>query len=139
MLLEAEEELIRWEAKVPNTDGLLLQAEAAVYLAQGRLDEIPLQKLNEFCRHGGDPTWLAILRMLAGQTDDAMELLQVGLDRRPLDNPSRMLMGEMLRTRGDTAGAIPFFWSARFNRIAAYDTCFLSHAGSSGCWPNGLG
>ena len=106
LLLEAEEELIRWEAKVPNTDGLLLQAEAAVYLAQGRLDKIPLQKLNEFCRHDGDPTWLAILRMLAGQTDDAMELLQVGLERRPLDNPSRMLMGEMLQTKRDTAGAI---------------------------------
>ncbi len=106
LLLEAEEELIRWEAKVPDTDGLRLQAEAAVYLAQGRLDKIPLQKLNEFCRHGGDPTWLAILRMLAGQTDDAMKLLQVGLERRPLDNPSRMLMGEMLRTKGDTAGAI---------------------------------
>lgn len=106
LLLEAEEEVIKWEAKVRDTDGLLLQAEAAVYLAQGRLDKIPMQKLNEFCRHGGDPTWLAILRMMAGQTDDAMELLQVGLERRPLDNPSRMFIGEMLRTKGDTAGAI---------------------------------
>jgi tetratricopeptide (TPR) repeat protein len=106
LLLRAEEEVIRWKEKVRDTDGLLLQAEAAVYLALGRLDKIPMQRLDEFSRHGGDPTWLAILRMIAGRTTDAMELLQIGLERRPLDNPSRMFLGEILRTKGDTAGAI---------------------------------
>jgi DNA-binding winged helix-turn-helix (wHTH) protein len=106
LLLEAEEEVHKAEPKVHDTDALLLQAKTAVYLAQGRLDKIPLEKLKEFCRHGGDPTWLAIMRMVAGQTDEAMGLLQGWLERRPLDNPSLMFMGEMLRTKGDTAGAI---------------------------------
>jgi DNA-binding winged helix-turn-helix (wHTH) protein len=106
LLLRAEEEVIKWKEKVRDTDGLLLQAEAAVYLALGRLDKIPMQRLDEFSRHGGDPTWLAILRLIAGRTTDAMELLQLGLERRPLDNPSRMFLGEILRTKGDTTGAI---------------------------------
>jgi tetratricopeptide (TPR) repeat protein len=106
LLLEAEEEVHRAEPKVSDTDGLLLNAKTAVYLSQGRLDRIPFTKLEDFSRHGGDPTWLAILRMLAGQTDESMELLRGWLERRPLDNPARMFMGELLRSKGDTTNAI---------------------------------
>ena len=108
LLLEAEEEVHRAEPKVSDTDGLLLNAKTAVYLSQGRLDRIPFAKLEDFSRQGGDPTWLAILRMLGGQTDESMKLLRGWLERRPLDNPARMFMGELLRSKGDTTNAIRF-------------------------------
>jgi len=106
LLFKAEEEVHQAESRVPDSDGLLWAAKSAVYLAEGRLDRIPVTKLEDFARNGGDPTWLAILRMLAGQTEQPMELLRKWLERRPLDNPARMFMGELLRTRGDTANAI---------------------------------
>ena len=108
LLLEAEEEVHRAEPKVSDTDGLLLNAKTAVYLSQGRLDRIPFAKLEDFSRQGGDPTWLAILRMLGGQTDESMKLLRGWLECRPLDNPARMFMGELLRSKGNTTNAIRF-------------------------------
>ena len=33
-------------------------------------------------------------------------MLRMQIERNPLDNPSRMFLGEVLRTQGDTAGAI---------------------------------
>src|SRR5262249_1204702 len=105
-VLKAEQEIHGAEAKLPDSDGSLLIAKTAVYLAQGRLDRIPAAKLAAFTLRGGDPTWLGTLRMLAGQTDEAIAMLREWLERNPMRNPARMFMGEMLRTRGDTADAI---------------------------------
>src|SRR5260370_306578 len=44
VLYQAEEELHRAEQVLPGSDGLLLSTQAVVYLAQGRLDRIPLAK-----------------------------------------------------------------------------------------------
>ena len=106
VVLRSEQEIHEVEPKLPDSDGLLLAAKTAVCLAQGRLDRIPVTKLEDFTRRGGDPTWLATLRMLSGQTDEAIAMLRDSLDRNPMHNPARMFMGEMLRTKGDTVNAI---------------------------------
>ena len=106
IVLKAEQEIHGAEGKLPDSDGSLLMAKTAVYLAQGRLDRIPVTKLAAFTRRGGDPTWLATLRMLAGRTDEGIAMLRESLERNPMHNSARMFMGEMLRTRGDTADAI---------------------------------
>lgn len=106
-LYQAEEDLHQAEQVLPGSDGLLLAAQAGVYLAQGRLDRIPWAKLEEEWRPGGNPVWLVILRMLKGQqTEESLAILRMGIERYPLENPVRMFLGELLRTQGDTAGAI---------------------------------
>ena len=106
VLYQAEEELHQAEQTLPGSDVLVLSTQAAVYLAQGRLDRIPLAKLEEQWRKGGNPTWLVIIRMLQGQNDELLAILRKRLERMPLENPSRMFLGELLRTQGDTVGAI---------------------------------
>jgi hypothetical protein len=105
-LYQAEEELHRAEQVLPASDGLLLSTQSAVYLAQGRLDRIPAEKLEESWRKGGNPTFLVILSMLKGRTDDALAISRAWIERNPLENPTRMFLGETLRNQGDTAGAI---------------------------------
>ena len=105
-LLQAEEELHQAEQELPGSDVLLQSAQAAVYLAEGRLDRIPLAKLEESWRNGGNPTWLVILRLLEGRTQEALAIAGAWLERNPLQNPTRMFLGELRRTEGDTAGAI---------------------------------
>jgi tetratricopeptide (TPR) repeat protein len=111
VLYRAEEELHQAEQDLPKSDGLLLSGQAAVYLAQGRLDRIPSEKLEERWRSSGrlpddSTTWLVILRMLQEQNREAEEILRIRVERHPLDAPPRMFLGEILRTEGDTEGAI---------------------------------
>ena len=110
ILLQAEEDLHQAEKTLPASDGLLLGAQAGVYLAQGRLDRIPVAKMNEWWRskggNEGSPVWVVILRMLKGQTEEPLAILRAHLERVPMEGPSRMLLGEILRTQGNTAGAI---------------------------------
>ena len=106
ILLQAEEELHLAEKMLPDSDGLLLAAQTAVYFAQGRLDHMPRSKLEENYRKGGNPTWPVILRILEGQTDITLATLRARLERNPLEATSRMFLGELLRMQGDTAGAI---------------------------------
>ena len=106
LLYQAEEELHQAEQELPGSDGLLLSTQAAVYLAQGRLDRIPLAKMEEQARKGFNPTWLVIVRMLEGQTEEPLAMLRMRVERYPLENPARMFLGELLRTQGDMAGAI---------------------------------
>jgi len=109
-LYQAEEELHRAEQALPASDGLLLCTQFFVYLAQGRLDRIPSAKMEEWWRKGGNngkgPPIVVILRMLKGQTEEPLAILRMRLERNPLENPTRMFLGELLRTQGDTAGAI---------------------------------
>lgn len=115
VLYQAEEELHRVEQLLPASDGLLLSTQTVVYLAQGRLDRIPRAKLEESWRKGGNPTFLVILRILEGRTDEALAITRVRIERYPLENPTRMFLGEALRMQGDTAGAtVP--WNVRFNK-----------------------
>jgi DNA-binding winged helix-turn-helix (wHTH) protein len=102
----AEEELHQAEQELPGSNGQLLSTQAAVYLAEGRLDRIPTAKLEECWRKGGDPTWPVILRLLAGQTQEPIAMLRRVMEGNLLLNPSRMFLGELLRTQGDTTGAI---------------------------------
>ncbi len=106
VLYRAEEDLHQAEQGLPGSDGLLLSTQAAVYLAQGRLDRIPSAKLEEYTRQGGNPTWGVILLMLEGQTEEPLAILRGRIERYPLENPTRMFLGEVLRTRGDTEAAI---------------------------------
>ena len=106
-LYQAEEDLHQAEQVLPPSDGLLLAAQAGVYLAQGRLDRIPSAKLEEEWRPGRNPVWLVVLRMLKEQkTEESLAILRMGIEHSPLENPVRMFLGELLRTQGDTAGAI---------------------------------
>jgi len=109
ILYKIEEELHQAERETPGAESLLA-AQTAVYMAQGRLDRIPLAKLEERWRSGGheadnSATWLTIPFMLADRNREAMDILRAQVERRPLDGPSRMLLGELLRTEGDSSGA----------------------------------
>jgi len=111
VLYRAEEEVHQAEQLLPASDGLLLGAQSGLYLAQGRLDRIPSAKVEEWWRNGanhglGPPVLVVMLRMLAGQSEEPLAMLRTRLERNPLENPTRMLLGELLRTQGDAPGAI---------------------------------
>jgi len=111
VLYQAEEELHRAAQALPSSDGLLLGVQGMLYLAQGRLDRVPSEKVEEWWRKGGNdgkgpPVLVLILRMLAGQTEEPLAIARLRLESKPLENPTRMLLGELLRMKGDSAGAI---------------------------------
>jgi DNA-binding winged helix-turn-helix (wHTH) protein/tetratricopeptide (TPR) repeat protein len=110
VLYRAEEEVHQAEQALPASDGLLLGVQTILYLAQGRLDRIPSAKLEEWWRNGANngraPPVLVILRMLGGQTEEPLAILRTRLERNPMENPTRMMLGELLRTQGDAPGAI---------------------------------
>jgi tetratricopeptide (TPR) repeat protein len=109
LLYEAENELHIAQRALPNTDGLLLAAQTGVYLAQGRLDLVPSAKVEQHWQQGSkqrNPVWVVILRLLRDETEESIGILRPWIERDPLGNPPRMLLGEALRTRGDVAEAI---------------------------------
>src|SRR5262249_27679568 len=107
LLYRAEEDLHQAEQAMSTSDPLLLAAQAGVYLAQGRLDRVPWEKLEKDWRPGMNPVWLVILRMLKEQkTDESLVILRTQLERNPLENSVRMFLGELLRTQGNTADAV---------------------------------
>ena len=111
ILIRAEEDLHQAEQALSASDGLLLGVQQAVYLAQGRLDRTPSQKMEKWWRRGGNdghgfPVGVVILRMLGGQTEEPLAIVRKRLERYPMENPTRMFLGELLRTQGDAPGAI---------------------------------
>jgi DNA-binding winged helix-turn-helix (wHTH) protein/tetratricopeptide (TPR) repeat protein len=110
VLYQAEEEVHRAARALPGSDGLLLGIQSLLYLAQGRLDRVPSEKVEEWWRKGGNDgkgaPVLVILRMLAGQTEEPLAIVRMRLESQPLENPTRMMIGELLRMKGDAAGAI---------------------------------
>ncbi len=111
VLYRVEEEVHQAEQALPASDGLLIAVQSMLYLAQGRLDRIPLAKVEEWWRNGGNngnapPVMVVILRMLAGQSEEPLAMVRTRLERNPMENPTRMLLGELLRTQGDAPGAI---------------------------------
>ena len=110
VLYRVEEEVHQAEQALPASDGLLLAVQTILYLAQGRLDRIPSAKLEEeWWRNGGNngraPPFV-ILRMLRGQTEEPLAIVRSRLERYPMENPTRMMLGELLRTQGDAPAAI---------------------------------
>jgi hypothetical protein len=96
-LYQAEEELHQAEQMLPGSDGLLLSTQAAVYFAQGRLDRIPLAKMEEQVRKGGmPPTFVVMIYLLRGQTREPLAMLRPWVDSHPVDNVQRMFLGEVL-------------------------------------------
>jgi DNA-binding winged helix-turn-helix (wHTH) protein len=111
VLYRVEEEVHQIEKGLPATDGLLVGVQLVLSLAQGRLDRISAAKVEDWWREGanegrGPPVYVIIFRMLRGQTEEPMEIARKRLETYPLENPTRMLLGELLRTRGDAPGAI---------------------------------
>src|SRR5262249_46549853 len=108
-LYAAEDELRRAEALAPWLASLP-SAFAAVYLAQGRKEMIPMAALDRACA-GSWPArdamlGGAILLWRAGRKEPAGDLLRRSLEREPLFAAPRMFLGEILRIEGDAAGAI---------------------------------
>ena len=109
LLYKAEEELRQVAQETPDLF-TLPSAQTAVYLAQGRKELVPAAKLRQAGEkhpaHADTVIWRFLLHMFAGENALAKELTRDALTRQPLLGAMRALLGEMLRTEGDLAGAI---------------------------------
>ena len=107
-LYNAEEEL---RQALRDDPGLarVHSALAAVYLHQGRKELVPLEVERAVKVRPEDNEaleWLVEYHRLNGENAAALALAKRVLQREPLFFPARMSMGEILRTQGDTTGAI---------------------------------
>jgi tetratricopeptide (TPR) repeat protein len=109
LFYKAEEELRQVASEAPDLF-TLPSAQTAVYVAQGRKELVPVERLNEIGRRYPQHADTAIFRfqlLMYGEDNAAAKTLgQEALQRQPLLGPLRMLMAEMRRTEGDAAGAI---------------------------------
>lgn len=109
LLYKAEDEL-RQASRIDPDLLSLPAAYAAVYLAQGRKELIPWDRLEWAIQQ--DPSnvnnrlWRGIALWLSGDSASAQREFRVALDLRPLFGPARMFLGSALRDEGDVAGAI---------------------------------
>jgi tetratricopeptide (TPR) repeat protein len=109
ILYLAEQELQQVAAVAPDLRSLP-SALTAVYLAQGRKELVPVEALDRALVQ--DPTstdsylWRMVLHMLSGEHELAQTAARAILEREPLAGAPRLMLGEVLRTAGDTAGAI---------------------------------
>jgi serine/threonine protein kinase/Flp pilus assembly protein TadD len=108
-LYRAEEELRQVAADAPELTSLPA-SWAAVYVTLGRKELVPLEKLDRsVAESSADQTpaiWRAILHLLVDENQEAKELFLRLLKRDPVRGPPRQLLGEVLRSEGDTEGAI---------------------------------
>jgi len=109
VLYKAEEE-VRLAAQ-EEPDNLSLPAtQTAVYMAQGRKELIPLEKLNRALeqnpRHNNSRMWHMLVNIFAGRAEEARQEAASLLEREPLVAAARMFLGDILRTQGDIPGAI---------------------------------
>src|SRR5262245_23807690 len=110
LLYAAEEELRQAEAECPGLESLP-SAFAAVYLAQGRKEMIPIAELERVMAIDGPPARDALLQRAVlysqeGQSEQARQLLQRSLEREPLFGAPRMILAEILRVEGEVDAAI---------------------------------
>jgi tetratricopeptide (TPR) repeat protein len=110
LLYAAEEELRQAADDCPDLPSLP-SAFAAVYLAQGRKEMIPIADLERVMAMDGPAArdallWRAILLSQEGQNEQAKALILRSLDLEPLFGAPRMILAEILRTEGDVEGAI---------------------------------
>ncbi len=107
-LYKAEEDLRQALKDDPNLASVH-SALAAVYLHQGRKELVPLEVEKCLKAEPDDPealSWLIEYHRLNGENTEALALTRPLIKREPLFFPARMSLGEVLRTQGDTAGAI---------------------------------
>lgn len=111
----------KWRKLGPDTDRWsgqrfrVREAMIGVAFAAGDPDELIKVKQHHL-RTPGDYLEVAESLYAAGRLDDAVEWARRGLDvftDRPWQNgPLRELLAEVLRGRGDAAGAVELFWQA---------------------------
>jgi tetratricopeptide (TPR) repeat protein len=81
-----------------------------LYFTQGRKELIPLERLDRVIREYPEQNdtliWRLILFNEAGENVRAKALAREMLIREPNFSPPRWILGEILRTEGDVAGAI---------------------------------
>ena len=109
LLYRAEEELREASQLEPNLVSLPA-AFATVYLAQGRKELIPWDRLDWALEQ--DPSnvnnrlWRGIAIWLSGDAVSAMEEFRGALEHEPLFGAARMFLAATLREEGDLPGAI---------------------------------
>jgi predicted Zn-dependent protease len=110
LLYLAEEELRRAEAECPELASLP-SAFAAVYMAQGRKEMIPISALERVIADDGPAArdallWRALLHAQSDENAKARELCLRSLEKEPLFGAPRMILAEVMRAEGDVGGAI---------------------------------
>jgi tetratricopeptide (TPR) repeat protein len=107
VLYAAEQELRQVEQEAPDLISLP-SAQTAVYMAQGRKDLVPVERLDEVADRGPQDgsLWRMLLHMFAGETDEAKAIALRVIGKTALSGAGHMFLGELLRTEGDTAGAV---------------------------------
>jgi tetratricopeptide (TPR) repeat protein len=107
-LYRAEEELRRVATEAPDLINLPASL-AAVYVTLGRKELVPLAEMDRTIARSpaqSPALWRAILHLLVEENQQAKALFQSLLERDPLLGPPRQLLGEILRSEGDTDAAI---------------------------------
>ncbi len=108
LLYKAVEELRQALQDDPNLT-TVHSALAAVYIIQGR-KELALAEVEKALKANPDDPealiWLLNYHAFNGDDAQAIALARRMLEREPLFFPPRMVLGDILRTQGDTAGAI---------------------------------
>ena len=109
VLDKAEEELRQVAREAPDLQSLP-SAQVALYFTQGRRELIPLERLDQMIREhpaqNDTLVWRLILHIEGGENVLAKTLARQMLAREPNFGPPRWMLGEILRTEGDIAGAI---------------------------------
>jgi tetratricopeptide (TPR) repeat protein len=106
---KAEEEMRRVAQEAPDLPSLP-SFQTAVYFVQGRRELVPLDRLERALRENpaqlDNRVWRLILHVWAGENIPAKALARETLKLDPNFGPPRWMLGEILRTEGDIAGAI---------------------------------
>jgi Flp pilus assembly protein TadD len=109
VLDKAEEEMQRVAREAPDLPSLP-SLQTAVYFVQGRRELVPLGRLEKSLRQNpaqlDNRIWRMILHIWAGENVPAKALARETLLLEPNLGPPRWMLGEVLRTEGDLAGAI---------------------------------
>lgn len=109
VLDKAEEELRPVAREAPDLQSLP-SAQVALYFTQGRRELIPLERLDQMIREhpaqNDTLIWRLILHIEGGENVLAKALARQMPAREPNFGPPRWMLGEILRTEGDIAGAI---------------------------------
>jgi tetratricopeptide (TPR) repeat protein len=107
-LYRAEEELRQVASEAPDLVNLP-SSLTAVYVTLGRKELVPIEKLDRSVDESPaqfPAVWRAILHLLGDENEKAKNLFLRLLKGDPLLGPPRQLLGEVLRSEGDTDGAI---------------------------------
>jgi tetratricopeptide (TPR) repeat protein len=109
VLYKSEEELRQVAQESPDSFSLPA-TQAALYMTEGRKDLVPLERLErvgqEHPLQQDTNAWRIIIKMMDEENGAAKDLAQDILKAKPLSGATRMFLGELLRTEGDSAGAI---------------------------------